>query len=127
MSIALIIHFFIMISFIPLGVMVYKKYKTSSGSFFLFFSILISIWFFLYTLVFTKSLPADMILTLNRVMYGLSMSFLFCMLFFILFFHCEKKKNLKIKIFIYIILTILFSLSACTPYVLESVSFIEDK
>lgn len=125
MSLNLLLHFVIILIFIPLGIQVYNRYKNTSWIFFLIFSILISIWLFLYTLVFSVSLGSDILLYLNRFMYFLSLIWIYNMLLFVLFFNNKNNINNKYKIFIPIL--ILWFFSILTPYILESMSFSLDK
>lgn len=125
MSLNLLLHFVIILIFIPLGIQVYNRYKNTSGIFFLIFSILISIWLFLYTLVFSISLSTDILLYLNRFMYFLSLIWIYNMLLFVLFFNNKNNIDNKYKIFIPILLLGIFSIF--TPYILENMTFSVDK
>ncbi len=127
MSVYLLLNLVIIISFLFLGIKVYQQYKHYSGIFFLIFSIAISIWFFLYALVFSLSFSENTILLFNRIMYALSLIFLYSMVFFSYFFNINKKKNMKKIRWIFIIFFLLFCLSVFSPYILESVQYIEKK
>lgn len=127
MSLSLIIQFVTSVIFIPLWFYVYKKYQQSSGIFFLLFSICISIWFFLFSIVFSHTFEWDIILLLNKILYTASLLWMYSMLFFVIFYRKNKELNKWKQNLIFGWMAIIAIFAIFTPYILESVSYIEEK
>lgn len=127
MAINLLIQIVIILLLIPLWIQVYLKYKYTSGIFFLFFSIITSLWLLLYTLVFSNALNQDTLLVLNRLMYFLSLVGIYNMLFFVGFFRTKIVKYKRFKFAVLWFMLGIFLVTLFTPYILESVTFSNEK
>ncbi len=106
--------------------LVYKKYREKGGIYLLIFTFHLSLWFFLYSFVFSNSIREDLLIFILRLMYGLSMTWIYSMIIFFLFFlpnkWAVKIRNLKV-LYICMAIWIVF-LCIKTPYIVQGIKFI---
>lgn len=124
MGLLIILHIIIIIFLILLWIWVYNKYKQYSWKFFLISSILLSVWYFLYLLVFSTSLNESTILLWIKLLYWLSMAWYYSMLFFIFYFNTQKT-FIPYK-FIYTFFIILWGSILTTDFYISGLEFLPD-
>lgn len=102
----------------------YKKYSEYSWLFFIVSTCLLWIWFIFYVLIFWFIIDKDILLYIFRIMYTLSFTSFYLMIFYIYFF--SQKVNIKIKAYIFLSVIWIAILFILTPFVVENLKFIEE-
>ena len=127
MSVSLLSHIIFVIALFFLWIFVYKKYKQTSGIFFLSFCVLFWIWYILYTVIYTAFFWEQVVLYLIRIMYAMSFIGIYSMLFFVLFFHENSNNNKQIRRLIWSFFFILFFIITLSSFFVSDVNYIESE
>lgn len=118
MSFYIFLYIIVILSLLYIGIISYPKYKSStSWKYFLLWVVGFSLWLFFYFLAFTiTSNDNNLMLSLSRILYGLSFVSVYCMVLFFSFYGKNKKtlatKNINLFaffIFAWVIFTSVFS------------------
>ncbi len=123
MSIYLISTIIFIVTSIISSFFVFKKYKLTSGIFYLIFSVTMSMWFGLYFISFDSSYGEKIVLMMYRFQYSLSMIWLYSILFFVLFFWKAKQKTRNARLQIYACFLTFFLTSNFTWFIVENVEY----
>lgn len=125
MSLYLMLYVFIAVSLLTIWVLVFRKYwMYVYWKYFFIFSVLYFIWLILYVFSFTFVYNEGLVLILSRLMYWLSLTWLYNMLLFIIFFNSKEKKLIsKFHLPIISILIIFFFLTAFTTFIVKDMLY----
>jgi len=123
MSIYVYTSFFLSVMVLFSGFFVYQRYKKSSWFFYLLFSILFPLWFFLYSFSFDATLSQELITRIYRFQYSLSIIGFYSILFFILFYWVLKTHFFRHTYPISIFYITIFFLSNATSLIVKGVEY----
>ncbi len=125
MSLFLLLYIIIALLLLNIWIIVYRKYwKYVYWKYFLFFCLSYFLWLLLYISSFTFVYEKDSLLILSRFMYWLSLTWLYSMLMFIIFFNSKEKKLIsKYHLPIVILFTFFFFLTSFTTFIIKDMLY----
>lgn len=125
MSIYLFLYFVIIFLLFFIWLKIFKKYwQYYHWKYFFASTSFYFIWLILYFLVFTTIKEKDMLLIASRILYWLSLLWMYSMIFFVLFFNNKNNiKNQKYNIIIIVIFSLFFIFSSSTSFIVKDMIY----
>ena len=106
------------------GVMVWRAQRNISGIFFLIFTLFSSLWFIAYYIFFSWILSSDILLYLSRFGFGIGVSTVYSLLYFLIYFGKSDTRFLQKSVLIPILTLLLIPfVYVSTDWIIHSLEY----